>query len=382
MLEESQHESFVDYVRYLNTLDLNDKEKRRRISFFLEGKARERGIPIHGCFELTPLCNLDCKMCYIHLSGKDFDANRLLSSEKWIDIVDQARNAGMRKATLTGGECLTYGDFDSVYLYLIKHNISVTVMTNGVFLDEKRIDFFKKYKPANIQLSLYGSDEKSYEKVTGHRVFEKVFTNICAIKDAGLRLQIAITPNKYMYEDMHRLIDFVHSLNLPYEVNCKLTTPRKNTGRNLEDMTLDQYVEIYRLRAEKVNMELIPNTPEELPMTNRERRNDKGLLCGAGMSSFAVSYDGYMMLCNSLDEYKLPISELGFNRAWEKLHALAINYPIPGECSRCSYFHVCIHCQGLHKDAPKGHCNQEICERTRKLAEAGFFRYKGKKENE
>ena len=25
--------------------------------------ARENDTPISGCFELTPLCNLDCKMC-------------------------------------------------------------------------------------------------------------------------------------------------------------------------------------------------------------------------------------------------------------------------------------------------------------------------------
>ena len=28
---------------------------------------RENDIPGVGLFELTPLCNLDCKMCYVHL---------------------------------------------------------------------------------------------------------------------------------------------------------------------------------------------------------------------------------------------------------------------------------------------------------------------------
>lgn len=30
-------------------------------------KAFEDGIPISGTFELTPRCNFDCKMCYVHL---------------------------------------------------------------------------------------------------------------------------------------------------------------------------------------------------------------------------------------------------------------------------------------------------------------------------
>lgn len=30
--------------------------------------AQKNNIPVTGCFELTPLYNLDCRMCYIHLT--------------------------------------------------------------------------------------------------------------------------------------------------------------------------------------------------------------------------------------------------------------------------------------------------------------------------
>lgn len=33
-------------------------------------KAIENSIPLHGHFELTPRCNFNCKMCYIHLEEK------------------------------------------------------------------------------------------------------------------------------------------------------------------------------------------------------------------------------------------------------------------------------------------------------------------------
>ena len=38
--------------------------------FLLEAAKNARGhdTPISGDFELTPLCNLDCKMCYVHLA--------------------------------------------------------------------------------------------------------------------------------------------------------------------------------------------------------------------------------------------------------------------------------------------------------------------------
>ena len=40
-------------------------------STVLFAKADKLGIPLSGTFELTPRCNLDCKMCYIHKRAND-----------------------------------------------------------------------------------------------------------------------------------------------------------------------------------------------------------------------------------------------------------------------------------------------------------------------
>lgn len=55
----------------LSLLDRDGIQGHRRyeaVRKFLNFKARDKGIPISGSFELTPLCNLDCKMCYVHLN--------------------------------------------------------------------------------------------------------------------------------------------------------------------------------------------------------------------------------------------------------------------------------------------------------------------------
>ena len=56
--------------------------------------ARENDTPISGCFELTPLCNLDCKMCYVHLSDSTVK-ERMLDGDRWIDLMGQAIENGM-----------------------------------------------------------------------------------------------------------------------------------------------------------------------------------------------------------------------------------------------------------------------------------------------
>ena len=40
-------------------------------SRYLFGKASINKTPLSGTFEISPLCNMDCKMCYIKLNEKE-----------------------------------------------------------------------------------------------------------------------------------------------------------------------------------------------------------------------------------------------------------------------------------------------------------------------
>ena len=52
----------------------------------------------------------------------------------------------------------------------------VFIMSNGYLIDEK-LELVRKYKPAGIQISIYGSSDALYEKVTGVRAYKKVYEN-------------------------------------------------------------------------------------------------------------------------------------------------------------------------------------------------------------
>ena len=108
---------------------------------------------------------------------------------------------------LQGGECLIYPGFNELYLFLREKGISASIKTNGVLLDEDRISFFEKYPPRNITVSLYGSNEQSYKKVTGNQVFEIVYNNLLRLKGTNLPINLAITPSEYMIEDFEGILD-------------------------------------------------------------------------------------------------------------------------------------------------------------------------------
>jgi MoaA/NifB/PqqE/SkfB family radical SAM enzyme len=154
--------------------------------------ARKTDTPISGSFELTPLCNLDCKMCYVHLSDPTVKA-RMLSGDEWIGLMGQAIDHGMMTALLTGGEAMTHPDFKKIYMYLIEQGVSVRVKTNGILLNKEMIDLFTEYPPYVVDVSLYGCDGESYKAVTGHDVFDTVTENVRAAIAAGLHICRAVS---------------------------------------------------------------------------------------------------------------------------------------------------------------------------------------------
>ena len=63
---------------------------------YLHRKASITKTPISGTFELSPLCNMDCKMCYIKMSKeKQESIARLRTNEEWLNLAKEARNEGM-----------------------------------------------------------------------------------------------------------------------------------------------------------------------------------------------------------------------------------------------------------------------------------------------
>ena len=88
--------------------------------FYIEN-ARKKRIPINGSMELLPLCNLNCRMCYVRLTVEEVHAlGGLQAADKWIALGRQMKDAGVLFLLLTGGEPLLFPDFRKLYLELRK----------------------------------------------------------------------------------------------------------------------------------------------------------------------------------------------------------------------------------------------------------------------
>ena len=267
-----EFETLTEVLEDLDRRGIIGLQRYRAMNGYISLKARYTDTPVSGVFELTPLCNLDCKMCYVHLNANQIGADeRLLTVSEWKKIMRQAVDAGMLYATLTGGECLTYSGFRELYLHLVSMGVQPDILTNGRLLTEDMVAFLAQYPPAVIQVSVYGSDEDAYEQVTGHRAFHEVMQGIARAKAAGLNITLAITPNRYMQEDVQALLDLVRAQDVIYTVGEGTLEAREETGRSLKDygVEIERYFEIkqseWSYYAEKQTPQVTKALPRYIP---------------------------------------------------------------------------------------------------------------------
>ncbi len=378
MAEETQAlpRNLAELMAKLDAEGITDYRRYKEICSYLDFKSREKLIPIKGTFELTPLCNLDCKMCYVHLNRDQLKGANLLTVEQWKDLMQQAIDNGMMFASITGGECLTYPGFKELYLFLQERGIQINILSNGILMDDDMVEFLKVNRPALIQVTVYGTSDDGYEKVTGRREFDRVMKNITALKDAGMPLTIAITPNEFM-DDGVELVRLLSEKGFTFSVNSGIMSPHENTGREIHDAAVMTYVDIMRAWREETGKELLPKCDEEdLPAVGGNGEHVKGIKCAAGRSAFAIGWNGLMRPCNMFPCEPQNVLEMGFNAAWKKLNDIATNFVTPVECDGCKYQRSCKHCVVEHASgAPVGHANPRTCEWVKCMIKEGIYRF-------
>ena len=347
------------------------KEFERR---FLEN-AYKNAVPVNVAFELTPLCNLNCKMCYVHLQDSSV-RERLLSGEQWISIMDEAIGQGMISALLTGGEALTHPDFRKIYEHLTDAGISVSLKSNGVLLDREILALFRDIPPKTVDVSVYGCDDASFQAVTGCRMFERVDRNLHAALDAGLPLRLMVTPSAYMMPWIRPILEYAGSFGVETRVNVYLGEPYSNTGRKKEDfdLTANQVIDIQRMAEEILPSAQAVTLDDEEEPEKRVRPEGAGdgdsLRCAAGRTRFAVSWEGEMLPCLQFPKEIISanILEMGVRKAWGKVHEKIVAYRVPAACAACDYLEECSYCPIKHGQAAfSNQCDPAICELEKRL---------------
>lgn len=372
-------DSLPELISKLDSKGRRDLLREKAVMKFLGRKARYLGVPVFGSFELTPLCNLDCKMCYVHLTkSKMSEIAPLLNTQQWKDIMSQAVGAGLCSADITGGECLTYPGFRELYLHLLSMGVRVSILTNGRLLTQEMVEFFSEYVPECIQVTLYGSNEDAYERVTGNRAFTEVLSGIRRLKEANLPVRLAITVCRETHGDEMRLLELARSLDLPYTFDGAWLDARHECDRQLEDFTpvLDSFVQAriaddlyHREQGRSKSVEAHENCLYDV----FHEGEPEGLPCGGAHNSFQVNWKGDLTPCTAFSNIGFSVLENGFNVAWDRLRKAMKAWKMPQECMGCHRAKLCVACPAEKTNSQlDGSLNREVCKRIETYEKEGI----------
>lgn len=312
---------------------------------------REQKKPLTAAFELTPLCNLNCKMCYVHISKEQMcSCGNGLSKEQWKQLVAEAKEMGIHCIRLTGGEALIHPDFYDIYKYIHEQGILVDVFTNGSLITEEHIGFFLDFPPRNIQVSLYGLSEIEYlQTCRVEGAFEKVAKAIDMLRRANLPFTIATTITNESSLDYLSIHQLANRLGVQHVVGVFLQEAREDNGVDVSKLRLDSrsiYDVVNKLREVDGKAPLEVCDEVEAPLS--QDNPTKGFFCGGGNNTFHITWQGTMQTCPTFDVFRTYPLEVGLQEAWDKLTEMVSEVDGLVECRICPHRQYCTTCAAMH----------------------------------
>lgn len=312
--------------------------------------ADKKSIPLSGAFELTSRCPFDCKMCYVHRKENDCEAiKQEKSTEWWINLTDEAKNAGMFMLLLTGGEPLLRSDFEEIYLHAKKSGVLVSVNTNGLLINDEKIKFFTDNPPQKLNITLYGASEETYRNLCGiGEAYKKVTNAIIKLRQAGVNLKINFTATQYNSHDAENIYEFAQKLGIPVQTVSYMFPPVR-VGGDADRLSPEEAAKI------QFDCQLLGMGEEKLKNHIQKKKNKQRggndvsdaemIPCRAGLSTFWVTWNGKMSPCGMMTKPMFEINN--FDDAWESIKESRKNIFLPSKCKTCKLRNYCDMCAAI-----------------------------------
>ena len=355
-----------------------------RLTEYLHMKASRIKTPISGTFELSPLCNMDCKMCYIKMSKeKQESIARLRTKEEWIELAQKAKEKGMLFLLLTGGEPFLVKDFKELYIELHKMGFCISINSNGTMIDEDVIEWLKHYPPMRINMTLYGASDETYGRLCNNpKGFTQVTKAISLLKENNIQVKLNCSVTPYNKDDLKQMMDFAEEHDLVIQATSYMFPPLRkdktkigqNNRFNAEDAALyGAYISAYSNGFDRFKDYI-----ESGQLALYDADDDCGVVegdhmrCRAGITSFWMTWEGKMLPCGMIPDKGKDPWEVGFDEAWENAKNIVSDITLPVKCAGCGKKDECRACAamvytetGTYDKVP-----QYRCEMTKNYPEA------------
>lgn len=330
-----------------------------KVSDRLWNKAGKMRIPLTGAFELLPVCNFRCKMCYVRKSMEEVNREGgLLSAGEWLDFARQARDEGMLYPLLTGGEPFVREDFQEIMAKMQEMGLQVSINTNAALIDEAQARWLGQHMPTRINITLYGASAETYQNLCGNgEAYYRVYHAIDCLKGYGVPIKLNTSITSENSGDLDAIMAYANRRELPIQVASYMFPPIRRDERMVGQNHRLSPEEAARIRVKSDLLQsdtqwfkgqvqrwsTFVSLNDEMLRRQSEAKGCE-MSCRAGRCSFWLDWQGYLGNCGMYTSARFPLRGNKFSEVWKQVVEETDQLRFSPACTNCPNFRLCHAC--------------------------------------
>lgn len=312
-------------------------------------------------WNITSLCNLHCKHCYLPARDKrdpsTVDTSEELTTPEAFQLIDQIALVQPEvMLILSGGEPLMRRDVFELAEYASEKGMMVVLGSNGILITERVARKLKERGITGVSISLDSLKPEMHDRIRScSGAWESAVKAIHICRERGLSVQINTVVTQENYNELSNMADYAENIGAkvfsPFFLVCT------GRGEEITDITPEQYENILSFIEEsqgKYNGMMI--RPRCAPTFRRILYQNKPLSpllkmdtgrCMAGAHYCRIAPGGDVTPCPYMPLSAGNVRERSFQALWESSTVLKpLRLPsLKGKCGYCEFRLLCGGCR-------------------------------------
>ncbi len=312
---------------------------------------RSKHIPLSVAWELTLTCNMHCMHCG-SFAG-DTRAHELNTAEA-LDLCSQLQSLHTKYINLTGGEALLRKDWYDISKEIKDRGMEVSILSNGLILNEKILSQLQNVGVYAIAISLDGGTPQTHDMIRGvPGSFEKCLSGLEAFKKEELPTTVITTVHKGNIQELPLIRDTILGKTKAWQIQIAVPI-----GRFPIEYTLSKE-EFYAVALFIAAMKKRYSVKELAVMGAHSIGYHSQLIrstmvspvwngCQAGLSVLGIQSDGSIKGCLSLPDSYIEgnIRQRRLADIWNDPHAFSYTRncttsDLQDHCATCRFGKTC-----------------------------------------
>jgi len=328
---------------------------RKRLALNLFRRYRKNETIIHNLnyifWECTLRCNLDCLHCGSECK-KDANVKDMPSADflRALDEVSEIIEPNKTMIVLVGGEALVRDDIEDVGLKLYEKGFPWGVVTNGMLLNQKRLDSLLNAGLRSITVSLDGLKDSHNWLRRNERSFDNALNAVKLLSTVpDLTYDVVTCVNQRNFDELEQIKEMLIDAGLKkWRVFTIIPIGRAKEQEMLQ-LPPNQFKALFEfIKKTREEGRIKLNYGCEGFLGNYEREvRDYFFFCRAGINVSSVLCDGSIAACPDMRENFIQgnIYHDNFKDVWENRYQIYRNkdWAKTGICKDCEHWK---HCEG------------------------------------